>query len=193
MAIAALPRSRRVEVAASEILAGHVPPEVAARMDGGEARGELLVLPVRTVAPDALSAGELGRGLRDGWRAVWLHDDGEVGATLDFARTPGGRPRILSYSVGRKAADLADRLRDAVAALADVPDAYRLSVLRAPAVQMEALWLLPFRPAEPSRLFGLTDPLDDDAFVAEVARRARARDAMAQQKGAAPRGTAPGP
>lgn len=133
------PYPKKVRTSAAAIIKERIAGEPGKARNRRE--GDLLVLPVYGLPIHALAKGRLEPAALMGWRAIWIERRRRVGATLEFQRTKGGRPRFCSWSFGAKAVDTVK----AVVALSRQPVARtqvcRPAVLKVSALQIEAIWL----------------------------------------------------
>lgn len=131
-------------------------------------RGDLLILPVYGVPLESLAKGELRPSRLTGWRAIWIEERRRIGATLEFQRAKGGRPKFSTWSFGAKARETAAALVALAQQEGSDGKTYSPSILKVSALQIDALWL------RPSRGEGaIYDATTHDA-ITDIARRTRA-------------------
>jgi hypothetical protein len=165
-------RAPRVEDKTAAVLRHFVPAHYPSA-SGETIAGHMMILPAFGIPTRALAEDHRPKPTRRGWRAAWVEAEGAAGATIEFRRTRGRRPMLSSCSFGTKAAELARAIARAGDEVSGEETLFRIALIVLPAVQMEALWLRPLGRKSRERLIGLTDAIDDAAFLAEASRRAR--------------------
>lgn len=133
-------------------------------------RGDLFILPVYGIRIASLAQSQFNLAALTGWRVIWIEERRRVGATLEFQRTKGGRPKFSTWSFGKKSVETVRTLVALSQSPAAIHNVCRPCILKVSALQVEALWLRVS--GAPDEIFDLKTRAPIADFQARVAKQA---------------------